>query len=227
MADHVPGSVNPYDIHLLDQKEAVLFAGPVSRYNFADYEAFSGRYLIITKSAVRVYESADRAVTSPGKPLVAIPLSAVRKVHKVKFDAKDDERLADESVHKQAGNMFEFFVKDDFLPIYTHAEYSKAFKDQSVIMEKSPNKRNTMHDSSKLSSPGRGSNVSRSSAFFSPGGHSRLGASQMKGGAGSIQMSNRSTQHVKESPSKAAKITLQYINKYHDVGPKPKGLAVT
>jgi hypothetical protein len=219
-------SQNPYDVHLLDPKEAVLFRGEFSRYQFTDYEAFQPRFVVVTKSAIRLYESADKSVSAHGKPLIAIPLAAVQKIEKIRFDAHDDERLKEESAVPSAANMIEFFIKDNFLPIYTHQQYSKAFKDQSLMMEKSPGKRSSMHDGSKMSSPGRGSNVSRSSAFISPG-QSRLGQSQFKGSNASITMSNRGGHQFKESPSKAAKITLQYINKYQDVGPKKKGQTVT
>lgn len=222
---HGQKSVNPYDVHLLDLKEAILFSGEMQKYQFADYEPFVGRHLVITKTAIRVYENADKAVISPQKPLMAIPLAAVRKIHRVKFDSKDDERLhQDKNVKETSENMFEFFIKDEFLPILTHMEYTKAFKDQSVVMEKSPAKRSSNADVSKMSSPGRGSNVSRTSQFLSPLGASRLGSStQGPKNPGSISMNSRGGHRVKESPSKAARITLQYINKYHDVGPKPKG----
>lgn len=35
---HVPA--NPYDVHLLDLKEAILFRGDLQKYQFADYEPF-------------------------------------------------------------------------------------------------------------------------------------------------------------------------------------------
>lgn len=47
--------------------------------------------------------------------------------------------------------MFEFILKDDFLPIYTHQQYSKMFKDTSMVMELSPDKRKSV--SGKSTSP--------------------------------------------------------------------------
>ena len=38
-------------------------------------------------------------------------------------------------------NLFELILKDDFLPIYTHQSYSKVFKDTSIVMQASPEKR--------------------------------------------------------------------------------------
>lgn len=84
---------NTYDVHLLDLKEAVLFSGYLQRYQFMDYEPFVNRYVVVTKNAIRIYEDADRAVCSPQKPLAAIPLAAVTKIHRVKFDSNDDERI--------------------------------------------------------------------------------------------------------------------------------------
>jgi len=57
--------------------------------------------------------------------LLAIPLSAVKKIERTKFDVmREDVRF--EAFDKNdlpvrlTDNMFEFMVKDEFLPIYTH-----------------------------------------------------------------------------------------------------------
>ena len=48
---------------------------------------------------------------------------------------------ADELTQKLNGNLFEFVLKDDFLPIYLHSQYSKIFCDSSKVMEISPDRR--------------------------------------------------------------------------------------
>lgn len=54
-------------------------------------------------------------------------------------------------------NMFEFNLKEEFLPIYTHSQYSKMFKDTSMVMEMSPDRRRS---NAKGSSPLRGGSTS-------------------------------------------------------------------
>ena len=49
-----------------------------------------------------------------------------------------DEKSKD--LHK---NLLEVQLKDDFLPIYLHQSYSKVFRDTSVVMGMSPDKRRT------------------------------------------------------------------------------------
>jgi hypothetical protein len=69
--------------------------------------------------------------------------------------------------------MFEFIIKDEFLPIYTHQQYNKIFKDTSISMELSPGKRSVgkksqmspFRDSMQASTMSK-----RSSAMTSPGG---------------------------------------------------------
>jgi hypothetical protein len=88
-------------------------------------------------------------------------------VDRIKFDVRDDIRFehADEQGQELAKRLFEFLIKDDFLPIYTHQNYSKMFKDSQISMEMSPKKQSKMGKSSIMSSgsPMRESQVSRSS----------------------------------------------------------------
>ncbi len=66
----------------------------MNRFHFNDQQPFSERYLVITKSAVRVYETKQNALSTYGKPIIAIPLAAVRKAERIKFDLlRDDIRF--------------------------------------------------------------------------------------------------------------------------------------
>jgi hypothetical protein len=113
--------------------------------------------VIFTKSAIRVYESRGKAVSTYGKPLLALPLNAVVKIERIKFDVADDSRMnkVDPSTNQLNRNMFEILLKDDFLPVFTHLQYTKMFKESSMVMESSPNKRNSraMNGGSKNGSP--------------------------------------------------------------------------
>ena len=48
---------------------------------------------------------------------------------------------ADATTHTLNKNMFELFLKDEFLPIYTHGSYTRMFKDTSMAMDLSPTKK--------------------------------------------------------------------------------------
>jgi len=192
--------------------EAILLQTDLKRFNFSDFEAYQPRHIVVTKSAVRIYDDRNSSLGIYSKPLVAIPLSAVRYLARIRFDMRDDERMTDTDKYNLMNkNMFEIFLKDEFLPIYTHQTYLKAFKDQSTSqhLDKTPDR-----SPSHKSSPPRNS-ASRQSQASSPGRRNKL----------DMQRKTGVEQH--ESPSKAAKITLRYISAYHDVAPQPKQNPIT
>ena len=46
--------------------------------------------------------------------------------------------MADTSTQSKLENMFEFQIKDEFLPIYTHGLYAKVFNENAVMVQLSP-----------------------------------------------------------------------------------------
>jgi hypothetical protein len=46
--------------------------------------------VVVTKTAIRVYENNEKALSTYGKPLLAIPLAAVKGIKRTSFDTKDD-----------------------------------------------------------------------------------------------------------------------------------------
>ena len=63
------------------------------KFNFNDFNPYIERFVVITKSAVRVYENRQQSFSTYGKPMLAIPLKAVKKIERIKFDQSDDQRL--------------------------------------------------------------------------------------------------------------------------------------
>jgi len=51
---------------------------------------------------------------------MAIPFAAVSHIDRLIFDITDDERLSAPELQPLLKNMFEVFLKEEFLPIYTH-----------------------------------------------------------------------------------------------------------
>ena len=117
----------------------------------------------MTKSAVRIYETKKDALSTYGKPIVAIPLNAVSKVERVMFNMADDQRMdsVDLKTKTLNSNLFELHLKDEFLPIYTNPGYTKIFKDTSVAFDVSPDKRRSIARKNGAS-PMRMSNTSTS-----------------------------------------------------------------
>lgn len=181
------------------------------KFNFNDYSPYIERYVVITKNAIRVYENSQQSLSTYGKPILAIPLLAVKKIQRLKFDQSDDQRMEnlDEKTKVLNSHMFEFDLKDEFLPIYLHGQYLKMFKDTSMTMELSPNPNKSF---SKGASPIRNSTMSYRSG-------SKMGSSPNRGNLMFLDMHKKTGNEQRQSPSKNAKIMLRYINPYYDVGP--------
>ena len=101
----------------------------------------------MTKNSVRIYENKKKALMTYGKPIIAVPLAAISKIERIMFDLRDDGRMEciDQATTHLNKNMFELFLQDEFLPIYSHQQYSKMFKDSSLAMELSPRKGGQAH----------------------------------------------------------------------------------
>lgn len=60
------------------------------------------------------------------------------------MNVNDDQRFQEEGAHSKthilSKNMFEFNLKDEFLPIYTNISYARMFKDTSIAYDYSPRK---------------------------------------------------------------------------------------
>ena len=102
--------------------EAILYQGELQRFHFNEHEPFQNRYIVITKSSIRIFQDFAHSQSTYGKPILAIPLGAVNRVDRIKFDIRDDLRFehANEQNLELTKYMFEFLIKDDFLPIYTN-----------------------------------------------------------------------------------------------------------
>jgi len=133
----------------------------------------------------------------------------VSRVARIKFDSRDDERLLNPKYDLQNKNLFEVYLKDEFLPIYTHSSYTQMFKENSLAMERTPDRRKSAsraNGSVMRDSAGRNSNNSPSKS--STGGKGRV-----------LEVPKKVGGDMKESPSKGSKIVMKYINNYADVGP--------
>ena len=192
------------------------------KFNFNEFQPYSQRHIVVTKTAIRVYENKEKALSTYGKPLIAIPLNAVTSVQRTSFDTKDDQRVenVDEKSKQLHKNLIEVQLKDDFLPIYLHQSYSKVFRDTSVVMEMSPDKRRASSIKKGGSSAAQGSPMRNSQlSIAGKGSVSTLGQSPRKTIGYSLDINKKTGQELRESPSKNSRIVMKYINSYADVGP--------
>lgn len=53
---------------------------------------------------------------------MAIPIAAVKRVDRIRFDIRDDLRFdnTNDQTIELSKNLFELLINDDFLPIYTN-----------------------------------------------------------------------------------------------------------
>jgi hypothetical protein len=71
----------------------------------------------VTEKAFKYFKSRCNAITCTHRPLLAIPITAIKKVERVNFELpinkKDDDKYTSLML-----NQFEIFLKDDFIEIY-------------------------------------------------------------------------------------------------------------
>ncbi|TNV79252.1 hypothetical protein FGO68_gene6991 [Halteria grandinella] len=284
---HTPTS--PFDVNLLDPKDPILFSIQLEKYSFSDMLPFTPRYLVLTSNSLRIYEKESQAQSLYGKPIIAIPLSAIEKVGRVYIgDIKGDERItragSPEGMREKdikiedleistmqeenlrvtnkrqnyekpvtitksrllAKSLFEFKLKDEFLPIYTHSLYNKVLTDNSVMVELSPERsakktRNAFGQSILLTHGNQSSVVFPGSPFRTqksiqssiprPNNHSisdvAWGNSSILKTSMMFEAQRRNQEEVRDSPSKTGKIRLSYIANLPDVSPLPPAQKVT
>jgi hypothetical protein len=83
---------------LNDPNDEVLFQGELSKYRAAVVSTFIPRWVQVTEKALKYFKGRCNAITCCNKPLLAIPLAAIKKVERVNFELslskKEREKLA-------------------------------------------------------------------------------------------------------------------------------------
>lgn len=85
------------------------------------------RWVSVTEKALKVYKGKCNAITCCNKPLVAIPLAAIKKVERVHFELPINKKDLEKNA-EFLENQFEIFLKDGFLDIYLPPDYDKRMK---------------------------------------------------------------------------------------------------
>ncbi len=117
---------NPYlEIDLIDPSDPIICEGEVQKYKPGFKPTFIDRWVQVTEKAFRYFVSKPGSNAPSLKPLLAVPLKAIRTVEKTEHLLQ----LGKKDVKNQAiaENQFEIFLKDDFLNYYLSSVYEKHF----------------------------------------------------------------------------------------------------
>lgn len=113
---------NYENIDLFDPKNQVLFQGDLMKYKAGYNPTFLGRWAQVTEKAFKLYKNRCNAITCNNKPLMAIPVAAIKRVEKVQFEIVLNAREADK-YQPYIQNQIEIYLKDDFLDLYLRPTY--------------------------------------------------------------------------------------------------------
>lgn len=86
--------------------------------------SFVDRWVQVTEKALKYHKSRCNAITCCNKPLIAIPLAAIKMVQRVDFDLglSKKERAKHADILEQ---QFEIFLKEGFLDLYLRPDYDR------------------------------------------------------------------------------------------------------
>lgn len=68
------------NINLNDPNDEVLFQGELMKYKAGYNPTFINRWVQVTEKAFKYYKNRCNAITCCHKPLIAIPITAIKKV---------------------------------------------------------------------------------------------------------------------------------------------------
>lgn len=83
----------------------------------------------MTPRALRYFANKPGSALAAGKPLMAVPLIAIKSIEKVEFDIK--LKKTDKKGQLYVKNMFEIHLKEDFLDLFLRSDYEMLFNPDS------------------------------------------------------------------------------------------------
>jgi hypothetical protein len=109
-------------IDLNDPNAEILFQGELVKYKAGYTPTFISRWIQVTESSLKYFKGRCNAITCCNNALMAIPITAIKKVERVNFDLPMSKKEKDK--HEQSiENLFEIHLKDDFIDIYLKPTY--------------------------------------------------------------------------------------------------------
>ena len=92
------------------------------KYKAGYNPTFINRWVQVTEKGFKYFKGRCNAITCCNKPLMAIPVAAIKKVVKVHFELPLKKKEA-EKYDQFVENQFEIYLKDDFIDLYLKPTY--------------------------------------------------------------------------------------------------------
>ena len=108
---------------MIDPTDPIICQGELQKYKPGFTGTFIDRWVQVTKKAIRYFASKPGSHLAAGKPLMAFPIKAIAAIQKVSYDLP----LKGKKAQSLSKNMFEIFLKDDFLDIFLRHDYERLF----------------------------------------------------------------------------------------------------
>ncbi|CDW84418.1 UNKNOWN [Stylonychia lemnae] len=117
---------NPYlEVDLIDPSDPILFQGELQKFKPGFNGVFIDRWVQVTRKALRYFANKPGSQLAAGKPLMAFPIIAIKNIEKIDLDIK--LKKTDKKGQELQKNMFEIYLKDDFLDIFLRSDYEQLF----------------------------------------------------------------------------------------------------
>ena len=117
---------NPYlEIDLIDPTDPILFEGEIQKYKPGFKACFIDRWVQVTAKAFRYFVSKPSRDNPIIRPLLAIPIAAIKSVNIVNYELpikKNDVKSKELAKHQ-----FELFLQEDFIDYFLSPQYEKHF----------------------------------------------------------------------------------------------------
>ena len=117
---------NPYlEIDLIDPTDPILFEGEIQKYKPGFKAQFINRWVQVTSKAFRYFVSKPGRDNPVIRPLLAIPICAIKSVNRVNYELPIQNK--DKKSKEIARHQFELFLEEDFLDYFLSPMYEKHF----------------------------------------------------------------------------------------------------
>lgn len=115
---------NPYlEVNLVDPEDDILFQGELFKYKPGFTGAFVERWIQVTPKAFRYYAGRPGTAVALLKPLMAVPIAAIKSIERIDYDLK--LKKSDKKGYDMATHAFEIFLKEDFLDLFLRPDYER------------------------------------------------------------------------------------------------------
>ena len=110
---------------MTDPDDPIMFQGEIQKYKPGFTGIFVDRWVQITKNAFRYYVAKPGSNIAAGKPLMAVPMIAIKSVERINQSGILDLKLkkSDLKGKELEKNIFEIFLKGDFLDLFLRPDY--------------------------------------------------------------------------------------------------------